>query len=38
MDALALGLPPTGLIVQYAWGNFFRGMGNVSNIYCRGAS
>lgn len=33
MAAIALGLPPTGLII--CLGEFLRGMGNVSNIYCR---
>lgn len=33
MAAIALGLPPTGLIV--CLGEFLRRMGNVSNIYCR---
>lgn len=33
MAAIALGLPPTSLIV--CLGEFLRGMGNVSNIYCR---
>lgn len=33
MAAIAVGLPPTGLIV--CLGEFLRGMGNVSNIYRR---
>lgn len=33
MAALASGLPPTGLIV--CLGEFLRGVGKVSNIYCR---